>query len=79
MLPLPPIAIVYTINPDMLFSGVEGEPTRVCGHVWAERLEPEITLLTDVSKAVADLVVVTRGALSPRALACDEVVVAPRS
>jgi hypothetical protein len=49
------------------FSEARGEPTCVCGHVWVERLEPEITLLTDVSEAVANLVVITRGTLSPRA------------
>jgi hypothetical protein len=44
-----------------------GELIHVCGRVWVERLEPKITLLTNVSEAVADLIVVTRGALSPRA------------
>ena len=32
-------------------------PIHVSGHVWVERLEPEITLLTDVSEVVVDLVV----------------------
>ena len=45
------------------FSEVRGEPTCVCGRVWVERLESGITLLTDMSEAIADLVIVTRGAL----------------
>ena len=49
------------------YFGVKGKPARVCGHVYVEWPESEIALLIDVSKAVADLVVVTRGVLSPRA------------
>jgi hypothetical protein len=49
------------------FSEARGKPTCVCGRVWVERLEPEITLLTDVSEAIADLVVITRGVLSSQA------------
>ena len=41
------------------FSKARGEPTCVCGRVWVEQLEPEITLLIDVPKAIVDLVVVT--------------------
>ena len=61
------------------FSEVRGEPTCVCGRVWLERLESGITLLTDVSEAIADLVVVTRGALSPRASVRGGVAAIPRS
>jgi hypothetical protein len=49
------------------FSEARGEPTCVCGRVWVELLELEITLLTDVPEAIMDLVVVTWGALSPQA------------
>ena len=49
------------------FFEARGEPTCVCGCVWVERLELEITLLTDVSEALVDLVVITWGTLSPRA------------
>ena len=45
--------------------GAKGVPICVSGRVWVERLEPEITLLTDVLEAVVDLVVMTQGALSP--------------
>ena len=43
-------------------------PIRVSGRVWVERLELEITLLTDVSETITDLVVVTWGTLSPEHL-----------
>ena len=42
--------------------GAKGVPICVSGCVWVERLEPEITLLTDVLKVVTDLVVITRDA-----------------
>ena len=51
----------------VVVSEARGEPTRVCGHVWVEWLEPEIMLLTDVLEAIVDLVVIARGALSPQA------------
>jgi hypothetical protein len=38
-------------------------PIHISGCVWVERLELEITLLTDVSEAIADLVIITWGAL----------------
>jgi hypothetical protein len=36
--------------------GAKGAPIHVSGRVWVKRLEPEITLLTDVSEAIVDLV-----------------------
>ena len=39
--------------------GAKGVPIRVSGRVWVEQLELEITLLTNVSEAITDLVVVT--------------------
>jgi hypothetical protein len=73
--------------------GAKGAPIHVSGRVWVEWLEPEIMLLTDVSEAIVDLVVITWGALrpqasvrggfatqgatNPQALACARAVVVP--
>ena len=55
--------------------GAKGALICVSGHVWVERLEPEITSLTDVSEAIMDLVVITRGTLSPEHLFVVELLV----
>ena len=59
------------------FSKSRGEPTCVCGCVWVERLEPEITLLTDVLEAIDDVVARARGAPSPQVFAYTGAVVVP--
>jgi len=52
-------------------------PIRVSGRVWVERLEPEITLLIDVSEAIDDLVAEAQGMPSPRAFACGGAIIVP--
>jgi hypothetical protein len=39
--------------------GAKGAPICVSGCVWVERVELEITLLTNVLEAITDLVIVT--------------------